>query len=257
MSNPRVVQILEDLAAGKVSPEEAGALIDEAQAEPDPQWFASEPESDTTTSSNRIAIKASARRVTITSDPSIATVHVDGPHSITQDGDVLEIASEVEGPNITSFSFENLQRALVDYSRDRRRGLRVRVNPSVLLDIDVTGCSLNCTGVRELNKVRVVASSAEFADIERIDDAVVTASSATIAARPTAGRSRIRCESGQLSLKLERGSSVTVKADVQLGAENWIGSVQRPVGEPAVIGNGDAELELAVVMGKLDVQVDQ
>ena len=73
------------------------------------------------------------------------------------------------------------------------------------------------------------------------------AGSAQVATRQTGGRSRIRCESGSLTLRLLDGSDARVRHDVQLGKFSTQPE-QRTDGD-VVVGTGTAEIDVEVVMG--------
>ena len=123
------------------------------------------------------------------------------------------------------------------------------------MDAEVTAGALATEGVPFLGKVRVTAGGATLDRIVEANDVLVQAGSASIRGDLTSGRSRIRCESGSLDIRLGDRSSVTVRTDVQLGKVNWTGTDNDNVDE-VVIGTGAARLDVGVVMGWATIKAD-
>ena len=65
--------------------------------------------------------------------------------------------------------------------------LFLRVNPNVIVDVEVTAGSLNTERVPHLGKVRVTAGAAKLLDISEINDALIQAGQATIRASAPSG----------------------------------------------------------------------
>ena len=285
MSTPDLTPILEDLAAGRIDASEAARRIDALKAaaggpEPRPAEPSNEelggdpgrrqyspyarevftPPTDEVPPSrrrptgskgvDRISVRAVGRRVRIVGDPSVATASAEGPHVLRRNGSVLEVASDGElGPNLDGFSILRPPR---NFDELRAMGLGkelyLRVNPSIIVDVEVTAGSLTCSDVPYLGKVRVTAGGAELDHVAEVNDVLVQAGSASIKGTISTGRSRIRCESGQLTIELGRDSNVTVRGEAQLGTVTWSGAHTGQVHE-VVLGNGSARLEVGVVMG--------
>lgn len=288
MSSPDLTPILEDLAAGRIDASEAARRIDALKAaaaqapEPHPAEPTNEelgedaeqgrrqyspyarevftpPGQDVPPSRrrptgskgvDRIAVRAVGRRVRIVGDPAVATASAEGPHVLRRNGSVLEVTSDGEfGPNLDGFSFLRPPR---NFDELRAMGLGkelyLRVNPSIIVDVEVTAGSLTCTDVPYLGKVRVTAGGAELEGVAEINDALVQAGSAMIRGSITTGRSRLRCESGQITVELADDSNVTVRGEAQLGKITWAGEHAGQLDE-VVVGNGSARLDVGVVMG--------
>jgi len=196
----------------------------------------------------RISVRAVGRRVRIVGDASVATASAEGPHILRRDGAVLEIVSDGEfGPSFDGFS---LRPPRLDDLRSfsLTKELILHINPAIALDLEVTAGSLACEGVPYLGKVRLTAGAAEVSGAAELDDILIQAGSATLRGRLTAGRSRVRCESGQLTVELDETSNVTVRGEVQLGRISWTPSLGNNVDE-VVLGNGSARLDVSVIMG--------
>jgi len=286
-TEPDLTPILEDLAAGRIDASEAARRIDTLKAQ---AAQGSEPSDDEIVGDTdipgqhasgvfnqppfvdqepprphrptgakgveRVSVRAVGRRVRIVGDSSVATISVDGPHVLRRTGPVLEVTSDGDvGPNLDGFilrpprSFDDLR--AIGLGKE----LLVRVNPSIVVDAEVTAGALATEGVPFLGKVRVTAGGATLDRIVEANDVLVQAGSASIRGDLSSGRSRIRCESGSLDIRLGDRSSVTVRTDVQLGKVNWTGTDNDNVDE-VVIGTGAARLDVGVVMGWATIKAD-
>ncbi|HLL63601.1 MAG TPA: hypothetical protein VK401_11160 [Propionibacteriaceae bacterium] len=205
----------------------------------------------------RISVRAVGRRVRIVGETSVATLSADGPHVLRRNGAVLEVSSDGElGASLDGFSIlRGAPRSLDDIrSLGLGKELLLKVNPGIVVDVEVTAGSLNTERVPHLGKVRVTAGGAKLLDVGEINDALIQAGQATISGAITSGRNRIRAESGSLSVTLADHSNVTVKADAQLGKVSWTGG-HNGAGDEVVMGNGSAKLDIEVVMGHAQVRV--
>ncbi|GAB3766434.1 hypothetical protein [Microlunatus parietis] len=204
----------------------------------------------------RLSVRAIGRRVRIIGETSVATVSADGPHVLRRNGSVLEVSSDGEmGSSLDGFSILRAPRNLDDIrSLGLGKELFLRVNPNLIVDVEVTAGSLNTERVPHLGKIRVTAGGAKLLDVAEINDALIQAGQATIKGAITTGRSRVRAESGSLVLHLSDESNVTVKGDAQLGKVSWTGGHSGP-GDEVVMGNGSAKLDIEVVMGHAMIRV--
>ena len=204
----------------------------------------------------KITVRAIGRRVRIVGESAVATLAADGPHVIRRNGSVLEVSSDGEiGASIDGFSIFKAPRNLDEFrSLGLGKELFLRVNPAIEVDVEVTGGSLNTERVPHLGKVRLTAGAAKLLDVEQISDALIQAGQATIKGAITQGRSRVRAESGSLSVQLADASNVTVHGEAQLGKVSWSGG-HTGAGDEVVMGNGSARLDIEVVMGHASVKV--
>jgi hypothetical protein len=205
----------------------------------------------------RISVRAVGRRVRILGETSVATLSADGPHVLRRNGAVLEVSSDGElGASLDGFSIlRGAPRSLDDIrSLGLGKELLLKVNPGIVVDVEVTAGSLNTERVPHLGKVRVTAGGAKLLDVGEINDALIQAGQATISGAITSGRNRIRAESGSLSVTLADHSNVTVKGDAQLGKVSWTGG-HNGAGDEVVMGNGSAKLDIEVVMGHAQIRV--
>jgi hypothetical protein len=205
----------------------------------------------------RISVRAVGRRVRILGETSVATLSADGPHVLRRNGSILEVSSDGElGASLDGFSIlRSAPRSLDDFrSLGLGKELFLRVNPNVIVDVEVTAGSLNTEQVPHLGKVRVTAGAAKLLDVAEINDALIQAGQATIKGTITTGRNRVRTESGTLSITLADDSNVTVSGEAQLGKISWTGG-HSGAGDEVVMGSGSAKLDIEVVMGHAQVRV--
>jgi hypothetical protein len=255
----------EQLAGSEADADPWAAATDRPEAgygssTPQPQTSAEEPiqaKAVNVGGVERISVRAVGRRVRILGETSVATLSADGPHVLRRNGSVLEVSSDGElGASLDGFSIlRSAPRSLDDFrSLGLGKELFLRVNPNLIVDVEVTAGSLNTEGVPHLGKVRVTAGAAKLLDVAEINDALVQAGQATIKGTIKTGRNRVRAESGTLSITLADDSNVTVTGETQLGKISWAGG-HSGAGDEVVMGSGSARLDIEVVMGHAQVQV--
>lgn len=209
---------------------------------------------------DRISVHAVGRRVRIVGDYSVATVAAEGPHVLRRNGSVLEVSSDGEiGPSLDGFSMLRPPRNLDDIrAMSLGKELYLRVNPGIIVDVEVTAGSLATEKLPYLGKVRVTAGGATMSGVAEANDVLVQAGQATLKGSIRTGRSRVRVESGSLNVALDDDSDVTVRAESQLGKVTWSGSLAGAGSlDEAVVGNGSARLDVSVVMGLASVRLGE
>jgi hypothetical protein len=204
----------------------------------------------------RVTVRAIGRRVRLIGEPAVNGVAVDGPHVIKRDGDTLAISSEGDmGVSIDGFSMLRNPTDLKAHVNGLARELSIRVNPSLQVEVEVTGGSVNAERLPGLSRVRVTAGTAKVADVDGPIDLLVQAGSATLDAQLTKGRSRVRVESGTANVALRRGSDVRVHTEAQLGRVTWTGAVSGQ-SKDVEIGRGRAALDVEVLVGTAQIVSD-
>lgn len=258
MSDP-ITTILEDVAAGRVDPVTAARLLDEARG---PAGTTSggtaEAPPPAVQEVTRVSIRAVSRSLRLVGDPTVTTIAVDGPHVVRREGATLVVTGEGERfPTDEAFSLITSGRWRDWLSRHQT--MTVRVRPDLAVSVEVTAGSLTADGARALDHVRVTAGSAKISGVTVPVDLLVQAGSVELGMVATHGRSRVRCESGSLKLRLAPGSDVRVRTDVQLGKVSVTPPSHATGGDKErreiVVGKGTAELDLGVVMGSAQVEV--
>lgn len=202
----------------------------------------------------RVSVRVTAKPVRIVVDPSVTGCHVTGEHVLRRNGDLIEVSAEGDfRPHLSGFKLPSAL-PLDALRRSRGNELLIRMHPSLTLDVEVTGGNLQISNVPRLGRVRLTAGSATISGFEEVEDALLQAAFVQMSGRISSGRSRIRVESGQLSLKLDDESNVTVVGASSIGRVTWSGR-HSGAGDQVVMGNGSARLDVTVVMGHAGVQV--
>ncbi|HZQ27943.1 MAG TPA: hypothetical protein VFA94_09600 [Acidimicrobiales bacterium] len=273
-------RILEQVAAGAISPEEAADLLAALDAgrqppPPPPAQVAPPPGSPPPgaappgspppgaappgspppptpgddTPVQRIRVRAAFRAVSVVGDSGVRTATVDGEHTASVEGDTLRIEGVVEPAAGFAFirSGPAAARAAMRASAHNIRPLVVRMNPSLALDSDVDAGTVTVVGVRGPIRARTSAGSVRIEDFESPLDLHVTAGSVVARGRLDHGSSRIECEAGKVSLRLTSDSSVEVRGRVNLG--------KLSIAEER-IGAGAGLLDVVANLGAVEVEVE-
>jgi hypothetical protein len=293
-------EILEAVAEGRMTPDEAAARLEQQQWEqsgpdgaPDgapnggPDDAPPEPGAPPADGADerprsepraaRVRISAAARTVRVIGDPSISEAEAEGPHRVWRDDDELVISGSEDLS--AGFRFRSRHRNHRDWRdwsdlaewRRITEPLVVRVNPDLALTVDVSAGALSVLGVNGPLKADVAAGSARLEAVSGPLDVTARAGSVRIQGRLTAGSSRIRCDAGSVNVRLDRGSSVRVRAHVDLGRVRFHGQGHGyghgsglgagPGGlagatEDVVIGGGAGLLEIEAAMASVDITAD-
>lgn len=215
----------------------------------------------------RLVVRATARRVRIIADPQVADVRITGEHQLRRSSERIEVTSlagghhleptRLLGPLIGLRTARTLDEVRDGLGRTASglgasRELEIRVNPSMVVDADITTGSLQVTGVPQLGRIRLTGGSLEVTGVQSIQDALVQAANAVVTGAFT-GRSRINVETGSLTLRLAEGSDLTLSGAAQLGRISW------PTGSDQiseyVVGQGSGRMELGATMATITVTV--
>lgn len=278
-------QVLEAVARGDLTPEEAAERLGAAGGEPRPrveirriELDGEEPDpseedhSSVDQGVSEVKVSAALGTVRVTGDPSIAGVSVDGPHVLRQEDGVLIVESEPmatvdddedddalhAGRHNVAFSFVRLgQRRHVRVRDPRHSVTEVRVNPDLPVSVDVSAGTARVSHLAALLSLDVSAGSCKVTDHAGPVQGSVAAGSLSVRGRLT-GASDLSCEAGALSLALEPGSDVTVEVDVNLGnvkvkgpgAVEGTGTRRR-----LVVGEGAGRLDVSGNMSSVKIEV--
>lgn len=202
----------------------------------------------------KVSVRCVGRRVTIIGDPATPGVQVQGKHNRRRVGEAVEISSEGRiAPDLSRLLRLRLPTDPEGF-KDLGFGpeLVIRMHPDMALRVDLAGGALRLSGVPDVESIRVTAGVADIADIHHIGEALFQAGGSTLAGPVDTGRSRIRVESGNLTIKLTDGANLTVRAEARPGLVSW------PDGGSAVdeyvVGNGSARMDLSTVLGRIAVR---
>lgn len=243
-------EILERVARGEISPEEADRLLagDDTPA----------PSKDSPV--RRVNVSAGFGAIIVTGDPDVVEAEVEGAHSASVEGDTLVIRSDVEVMTPGAFAIHLGPRKQKAFKIGGRQAgsLRVRMNPGLALEAKIDAGPLSITGVTGPIRARAAAGPITIEEFEGPLDVAVNAGAVRALGRITSGDSRIRSDAGAVRIELDPSSSVRVHADAALGKVVLPGSEEperRRFGSrrEATIGAGEGTLRVETAMGSIHV----
>ena len=264
-------EILEQVASGDLTPEEADELLRAAAAEAASTSAAPEPQPSRIA---RVKVRAGFGVIVVTGDESVVEADVEGLHQATHEDDTLVIHSDVdpEGPGHFEFDIGRRRRGrklgiavgpMVFGASNKGRplqksSLRIRMNPNLELDVRLDAGSLSITHLRAATRARMSAGPITIEDFTAPLDVSVNAGAIRALGELTWGESRIKSDAGAVRVELLPTSNVRILADTALG------KIVLPGHDPesgrrfssrreAVIGAGEATLRVETAMGSINV----
>jgi hypothetical protein len=240
--------VLEQVAAGTLTPEEALARL-RGGANGDAQV----PGVLGVRRVRSVRVESALGAVRIIGDPAVHTAEVRGRHTVREEGERLVISAD-EAAGAFAFVRSGLPLGL----GNRALPLTVRMHPDLDLDVEVDAGSLDVVDLAGHVRARVELGAVRLARTSGPFEVSVSSGSVAAGCRLTSGVSRIGCELGKVTVALERGSSVRVTAQAELGKVVLPESAGRrrgiePTGE-ATIGGGAARLDLRTNAGAITVK---
>jgi hypothetical protein len=248
--------VFESIRSGNATPDEAiGLLLAETKA---PARAVTAIDIDQKI--NAIRVVGTFRTLRVEGDPSVHSAVAEGPHEVrTKDGvmifeeymDPEDQGFVVFGPRLRrrirgSFAINGKEYTI---GRNAPLELRLRMNPELPLEIDMTAGSARVQGVSGPVRATIAAGSARFEDIRSPFVASVDAGSLNVRGLFDRGHSEIRCTAGRVRLEIEKGSSVRITARATLGR------ISLPKGKQwQGIGGGRREVTLGEGEGTLDIE---
>jgi hypothetical protein len=257
-------EILEDVAAGRLSPQEAAerlAALDTGEAPAATPPASAAPPSDLT----KVKLITALGSAHVIGDPTVADAVAEGEHTATREGDVLtiEVTQEEAEDGEGQFRFESSRKRFViggkrvTFGSHAHPKVTIRMNPRLALDAEVGAGKLTVKDVHgpiaadvAMGSLRVDGARAPF-DIE------VAMGSAHVSGRLDHGEASVRCDMGSAHIELEQGSSVKVRGRTSMGKVALPGvAPSSGIGggvTEATVGGGDARLEIECAMGSVKV----
>jgi hypothetical protein len=233
-------EILSRVAAGQITPEEAASQLEAIKHdEPDQSAI------------RKVRVVKQFGTLEIVADPTVREAVAEGPHRARIDGDVMVLEGEAAS-DWGGFFFGG--------GRDwAHQTLRIRMNPALPLDLQVQAGTCRVRGVEAPIRADIQAGSATIDGFRNELDVSVQAGSLKASGRLDEGDSRINCNAGSVSLHLQRGSSVRIKARTNLGKVELPGEAslrQNRSAQEAIIGDGGGSLLIEGNMGSVRVTAD-
>jgi hypothetical protein len=250
-------EIVNQVASGKITPEEGAARLESLESVETPAPSAPTTTA-TATAARRVRVSSVIGNAEIVGDPTVAYAVADGPHRARQEGDTLVIE---QGPldESDTFSFgRGDRRTFVNSLDPGRRKLKVRMNPDLALTAQVNAGSLRVEGVHGAIVGEVLAGSCKISDFTSPLELSIQAGNLSASGRLDSGASKVRCEMGNVTINLERGSSVKVTARTTMGRVTVESGGTEPVmlGQSAkqvTVGTGEGSLDIDCTMGNVRV----
>jgi hypothetical protein len=263
-------QILEQVARGELTPEEADELLRDGDGE-----AGAVPAAADATPISKVIVRAGAGALEIIGDSSVSQVDVDGPHRASMEGDTLVIRGDLDSDVGFPGAFAiNVGRRRARRVRVSHRGivigdnhhvsaLRIRMNPSLELDAELDAGPLSITDVRGAIRARLSAGPMTIERFEGPLDVSVNAGAIRAVGKLTHGDSRVRSDAGAVRVRLDPSSDVHITAHAALGKVSLLSS-EPPAGRrfgtdrrhEATLGSGEATLRVDTAMGSVHVSVD-
>lgn len=232
-------EILNQVAAGDLTPEEAAARLSEL----DEQERREEAPAATPVGAARIRVVRVAGSAEVTGDASVKEAVVEGPHRVRREGDVFIIESRPEPTRGYVFGPFTI-------NTDLNQRVRVRMNPALPLEVELEAGSLRVRGIRAPIRAAISAGTARIEGFDHPIEVLVQAGSVQATGRLTDGSSRIACEAGSVRVNLDADSDVAIRARTNLGR------VQLPGHPGAAFGIGVAEQEARLGKGRGKLEID-
>ncbi len=238
-------EIVNQVAAGTISAEEGAARLESLEAAE-----AAAPSEPTHSGARMVRVVSGIGSAEIVGDPSVAFAVAEGPHRARQDGDTMVIE---HGPIVgdDNFSFgRGDRRVVINGMEFGPRRLTVRMNPDLALAVHLNAGSLRIEGVHGSISGEVLAGSCRISDFAAPLDLAIQAGNLSASGRLAAGSSKVRCEMGNATINLEKGSSVKVTARTTMGKV----AVDSGAGEPVMLGQSGREITVGSGAGSLDIE---
>jgi len=251
-------EILRQVAAGSITPEEAAARIAGLQHGP-----IAVAEEDVV---RRLRVTGLIHPTRIVGDPEVKDAAVRGPHQATREGDTMVVRGMPMGEEGGWFSFRWPERLPFPGlpGENPLRPVLIRMNPSLELDVEMAAGLLTVQGVKGPIKADIQAGSAKVEGFSDSLDLSVKWGTVTASGVLRQGSSRVRCEAGTVKVRLERGSSVKVVARSTLGKISLPGDEAGLMGgwtmsgdvRECTVGDGVGHLEIEATTGAVFVEAD-
>ncbi len=262
-------EILERVARGDLAPEDAEALLELASDDDEvpSAGRSGRPASEQRTAIRRVRVDAGFGAIQVVGDPDVAEAEIVGIHRASVEGDTLIVSgdSDAVAPGVFAIDIGGgrrgrrvrLNRRLAHGMGAGHSALRLRVNPSLELDVRLDAGPLAITGMHGPIRARSSAGPITIDGVVAPVDAAANAGAIRIVGRFDSGESRVRSDAGAIRIELEAGSDVKIAATAALGKVVLPGRAEGRGGfgstREAIIGDGTATLRVETAMGSIQV----
>jgi hypothetical protein len=237
-------EILSQVAAGTITAEEGAARLEALESTPPPAPRPSAPSPEL----RQVRVVSRFGNAHVIGDASVAFAVADGPHNARQEGDTMVIEQSPLTDD-TSFEFNRPYARVSIPGFDFNRKLTVRMNPALALRTTVQAGNLAIEGVKGPVTSDVQAGNCSVQGFAAPVNLSVAAGSLEATGRLDGGTSSVRCQMGEVKLKLDRSSSVRITAHSTMGKVSVEGTDNR------IVGAGAGTLDIGCTMGDVTVSV--
>ena len=237
-------EILNQVASGTITAEEGAARLESLESTPPAPSRLSAPAPEL----RQVRVVSRFGNAHVIGDPSVAFAVADGPHNARQEGDTMVI-EQSPITNDTAFEFNRPYARVSIPGFDFHRKLTVRMNPLLALRTTVQAGNLAIEGVKGPVTSDVQAGNCSVEGFAAPINLSVAAGSLEASGRLDGGSSSIRCQMGEVKLKLDRTSNVRITAHSTMGQVAVEGADDR------VVGAGAGTLDIGCTMGDVTVRV--
>lgn len=252
MNDPRR-EILSQVASGAITAEEGAARLQSLESEPGPAAAAAPVPTPAGPAVKQVRIRARFGNAEVIGDPSVAYAVAQGPHRARQEGDTMVIEQSPLGDD-AGFEFSAPQGRFSVRGINIGRELTVRVNPSLALSATVQAGNLSIRGMHGSVTSDVQAGNCSITEFRGPIQVNVAAGEVTASGRLDSGASAIHCKMGDVQVRLDKSSSVRIRAHTTMG-EVLIDAPRGPSSNEVVLGSGNGTLDCDCMMGTVHIAV--
>jgi hypothetical protein len=242
-------EILSQVATGAITPEEGAARLEalgsESRGAAAPPPPAAAP---TARPVREVNVITRFGNTEVIGDPTIAFAVADGPHQARQDGDTMVIEQSPITDD-TAFEFNRPFARITIPGFDFHRTLTVRMNPTLALRTKVQAGNLSIEGVTGPVSTDVKAGNCTVTGFAGPIKLSVAAGNIDASGRLDGGDSSIRCQMGEVKVRLDKSSNVRINARTTMGEIATSGAKDN------VVGAGSGILDVSCTMGNVQVDV--
>ena len=251
-------QIIEAVARGELTPQEAAERLEEVEAIVPAPVPVTAPAAAPAPAAGVTAVRilSDFGDVRVYGDASVAGVVAEGPHEVTEDGTTLVVTTHwLDGGG---WVFRD-RRSRNNVGARHAERVEVRMNPRLPLDLRVRAGEVRIEGVEGPVRAEVQAGEVRIDGFRMPIDIDVAAGEVRARGRLDQGESQVRCKAGHVRLDLERGSSLRVRARATLGQVDLDDDSHFAVAGRAqerVIGGGAGILDIQASVGQVEVRTE-
>lgn len=239
-------EILSQVASGTITAEEGAARLEALETEeraPSPPTPA-----PAASPVRQVNVVTRFGNTEVIGDPTVAFAVADGPHQARQDGDTMLIEQSPITDD-TTFEFNRPYARISIPGFDFHRKLTVRMNPALALRSKVQAGNLSIEGVKGPVSTEVQAGNCTVIGFAGPIKLSVAAGNIEASGRLDGGESSIRCQMGEVKVRLDKTSNVRINARTTMGEVSTAGARDR------VVGSGAGILDISCTMGNVHVEV--